>query len=168
MLWLTRRITGKDPAPARLLTWFPRGAVGAGLFELSAADARHLDTRVLALARIVASAVAGCPFCLDMNAATWARVGLTRDELQALVEVRAPETLSARERTALDYAVALSRTPVTLTPSLEAELCRHFSSRELVVLASTIAQVNYWSRFNQGLGVPSAGFLAEEVCRLPR
>jgi len=27
--------------------------------------------------------------------------------------------------------------------------------------------VNYWARFNQGLGVPSAGFFDESVCKLP-
>jgi AhpD family alkylhydroperoxidase len=167
MLWLTRHITGKDPAPARLLTWFPRGAIGAGLFELSAADGRHLDPRVLAIARIVASAVAGCPFCLDMNAAAWARAGLTREELATLVEARPPPSLSAREHIALRYAEALSRTPVSLGTELEQALRAHYSARELVVLATTVAQVNFWSRFNQGLGVPAAGFLAEDVCRLP-
>jgi alkylhydroperoxidase family enzyme len=37
---------------------------------------------------------------------------------------------------------------------------RSFSPREIVVLTSTVAQVNFWSRFNQGLDVPAAGFSA--------
>jgi hypothetical protein len=28
----------------------------------------------------------------------------------------------------------------------------------------TIAQVNFWSRFGQGLGVPAAGFFDESAC----
>jgi alkylhydroperoxidase family enzyme len=43
-------------------------------------------------------------------------------------------------------------------------LKEHFSAREIVVLATTIAQVNFWSRFNQGLGVPAAGFFDETAC----
>lgn len=170
MLWIAKRMTGKEPLPGRLLAWFPKGAVGVGVFEALAAGAPgDLDGRSLATARIVASAVAGCPFCLDMNAATWARAGLTAGELQALVELRREAWAALGERPALAarYAEALSATPVQVSKELAAELARVFSARELVVLATTIAQVNFWSRFNQGLGVPSAGFFDESVCRLP-
>lgn len=43
----------------------------------------------------------------------------------------------------------------------------HFSDKEIVVLAFTIAQANFWTRFNQGLGVPASGLFDESVCRLP-
>ena len=57
--------------------------------------------------------------------------------------------------------------PVEVDPALVAELTSRFSAREVVVLASTIAQVNFWTRFNQGLGVPAAGFFDERACALP-
>ena len=167
-LWLTRRMTGKDPLPARLLTWFPKGAVGAGLFEITAASApQDLDGRTLAVARIVASAVAGCPFCLDMNAATYQRAGLSEAELRnaASLDDARWATLGAREAAAARYARALSLTPVELDEPLATEVKAAFSPRELVVLAATIAQVNFWSRFNQGLGVPSAGFCSISLDR---
>lgn len=169
MLWLTRHITGKDPLPARLLTYFPRGAVGAGVFELTAAGAGDLDARCLAVARIVASAASGCPFCVDMNAATWERAGLRAEELPVLFgdDASRYDSLGARETTAARYARALSLTPVALAPELVDQLNERFTPREVVVLATTVAQVNYWTRFNQGLGVPAAGFFDESVCRLP-
>lgn len=170
LLWIARRITGKDPLPGRLLTWFPKGAVGVGVFEALAAGAPgDLDARSLATARIVSSAVAGCPFCLDMNAATWRRAGLSDDELKSLIELRrdAWSTLGVRPHLAARYAEALSVTPVIVSADLAEHLRAAFSPREIVVLATTIAQVNFWSRFNQGLGVPSAGFFDESVCRLP-
>jgi AhpD family alkylhydroperoxidase len=170
MLWVTRRMTGKDPLPARLLTYFPKGAIGVGLFELTAAGApKDLDARCLAVARIVASAVAGCPFCVDMNAATWSRAGLKPDELALLFgdDEEAWTALGRREAAAARYAKALSLTPVVLSADLRAKLDAQFSPREIVVLAATIAQVNFWSRFNQGLGVPSAGFFDQSVCKLP-
>lgn len=169
-LWLARRLTGRDPLPGRLLAHFPKGAVAAGLFELGTPHApRDLDARVLAVARVVASAVGGCPFCIDMNAATWREAGLTDQELEALLNLDRPrwEDLALRERIAARYAEALSRTPVELDVSLVSSLQAHFSEREIVVLALAIAQVNFWSRFNQGLGVPAAGFFDESVCRLP-
>lgn len=169
-LWLAKRMTGKDPLPARLLARFPKGAVAAGLFELGAPHApRDLDARVLAVARVVASAVGGCPFCIDMNAATWREAGLAAEELEALLNVDRQrwEGLAPRERIAARYAEALSRTPVDLDESLVASLRANFSGKEVVVLAFTIAQVNFWTRFNQGLGIPAAGFFDESACRLP-
>lgn len=169
-LWLARRITGKDPLPGRLLAWAPKAAFSVGLFEAAAPHGpKDLDTRVLAIARIVASAVAGCPFCVDMNAATWQRAQLSVEELQALLAVDEAKwaALSPRELAAARYAKALSATPVVVGDTLRAELLAAFTAKELVVLAHTVAQVNYWSRFNQGLGVPAAGFFDESVCALP-
>lgn len=174
-LALARRQTGKDPLPGRLLAHFPKGAFGAGMLELCAADASDLESddgaRLLAIARITASAVAGCPFCVDMNAATWQRAGLTRDELVALLarDDAALAALALEPRAALTarYAAALSATPVSVADDLATALRQHFSERQLVVLATTIAQVNFWARFNQGMGIPAAGFFDDSVCKLP-
>jgi AhpD family alkylhydroperoxidase len=169
-LLLAESITGKEALPGRLLAHFPKGAFGAGVFEATAANPSDLDredgARVLAVTRIVASAVAGCPFCVDMNAAAWRRAGLTPVELRSLLSdpVGNVETLDARSAAAAKYAAALSATPVVLEEPLRAELLELFSAREVVVLATTIAQVNFWSRFSQGLGVPAAGFFDESAC----
>jgi len=169
-LFVAEKIAGKEALPGRLLAHFPKGALGAGIFEAAAANPSDMDqpdgARVLAVARIVASAVAGCPFCIDMNAATWKRVGLTPTELRSLLgdPATAVATLDVRSAIAGKYAVVLSTTPVVMDERLRVQLREHFSAREIVVLASTIAQVNFWSRFSQGLGVPAAGFFDESAC----
>lgn len=173
-VWIAERITGKEALPARLLARFAKGAIGAGILEAAAASGADMErpdgARLLAIARITASAVAGCPFCVDMNAATWERVGLAVDELRGLLSIDEAciDAMEPRGATAARYAIALSRTPVVLASELVSSLRAHFSEREIVVLATTIAQVNFWSRFNQGLGVPAAGFFDERVCTLPR
>ncbi len=169
-LWITRRITGKDPLPARLLARFPKGAVGAGVFEaLAAHSPRDLDGRVLAAARIVASRTTGCPFCLDMNAASRRDAGLEPAELRALLseDEATWDALGEREAIAARWARALSSTPVVVPAELEARLRAAFEPREIVVLAHAIAQVAFWSRFNQALGVPAAGFHDDPACPLP-
>lgn len=176
-LFMARTLTGKDPLPARLLAHFPKGAVGAGVFEACAADGDDLDgdgdhhdgARILAVVRIVSSAVGGCPFCIDMNAATWQRTGLSAEGLAGLLRLDDDVIagLDSRTATAARYAVALTRTPTVVGAELAGALRQHFNERELVVLACTIAQVGFWSRFNQGLGVPAAGFFDESVCALP-
>lgn len=171
MLWIAAKLAGKDPLPARFLAYFPKGAIGAGLLELSAAGAPNdLDARTLATARIVASSVAGCPFCIDMNAATWQKAGLSPDELYLLLHNQQSQwhLLGRREYCAARYAVALSQTPVEVDPVLIESLKEVFSAKDIVVLANTISQVNYWSRFNQGLGIPSAGYFDDSACPAPK
>jgi AhpD family alkylhydroperoxidase len=171
-LFLAERLTGKEALPGRLLAHFPKGALGAGVLEATAAGGSDMSSpdgaRVLAIARIVASTVAGCPFCIDMNAAAWQRVGLTRAELESLLakDVNAAR-LDPRSAAAARYAAVLSATPVLLDGDLVASLRTLFTPREIIVLATTIAQVNFWSRFSQGLGVPAAGFFDESACPVP-
>ena len=106
-----------------------------------------------------------------MNAATWQRAGLTRDELVALLAqgdaALAALALEPRAALTVRYAAALSATPVSVADDLAAALRQHFTERQLVVLATTIAQVNFWARFNQGMGIPAAGFFDDSVCKLP-
>lgn len=169
-LWWARRAAGKEPLAGRLLAHVPRAAVTAGIFELGAAHGpRDLGRRELAVARLVASAVSGCAFCIDMNAAGHRDAGVTRDELTMLIGLDAERwpALGEREHAAALYARSLSSTPVEVSRELQTALRRRFSDREIVVLATTIAQVNYWARLNNGLGVPSAGFFDERVCPLP-
>jgi AhpD family alkylhydroperoxidase len=169
-LWLARRFTGKDPLPARLLAHAPKAAIGFGIFELTAAHApADLDARSLAAARIVASTIAGCPFCIDMIAATWRSAGFSVDELGALFAdaSRADGLFSAlepRARAAARYAVVLTATPVHVPDDVAQALRAVFDAREIVVLSAAIAQVNAWARFNHGLGVPAAGFFDERAC----
>jgi len=169
-LWWARRSAGKEPLVGRLLAHTPRAALTAGIFELGAAHGpRDLARRELAVARLVASATSGCAFCIDMNAAGYREAGLTRDELGILLGLDAerwPE-LGDREQIVARYARTLSSTPVEVPRTLQAALRQRFSDREIVVLAATIAQVNYWARLNNGLGIPSAGFFDDHVCELP-
>ena len=168
-LWWARRKAGKEPLPGRLLAHFPRAAIAAGVFEFGTAHGpRDLGRRELAVARLVASATTECPFCIDLNAAVHAEAGLDRDELEAILSLAPARwaALGEREAAAAGYAHALSSTPIEVPPSLQLQLRRRFTDREIVVLATTIAQVNYWARFNHGLGVPAGGFFDDRACAM--
>ncbi len=170
-LWWARRAAGKEPLAGRLLAHAPRAAVTAGVFELGAAHGpRDLGRRELAVARLVASAVSGCAFCIDMNSAGHRDAGLTREELGVLIGLDDARwaDLGEREYAAALYARCLSSTPVEVSRELQVLMRRRFTDREIVVLATTIAQVNYWARLNNGLGVPSAGFFDERACTVPK
>ncbi|MBN9606344.1 MAG: carboxymuconolactone decarboxylase family protein [Actinomycetales bacterium] len=159
-LWITRRRTGDDPLIARLLAWDPRTAVGTGLMEALVVHARgRADERVLKLVRMTVSAEVDCPFCIGFNGRDWEKL-LTEDELAVVQGRVAPDTvatLTAAERLAIEFARAQCQTPLAIDPTFGPRLREHFSEREIVVLASTAAQVNHWARLVQGLGCPPMG-----------
>lgn len=162
--WIAERKTGKTMLPARILAWYPKAAIGAGVMEsLVAHEEGRATARLLKLLRMQVSFMASCPFCIDMNSVEFAESGISESEIEALQERRSLDELqsfSQEEKLALKYARALTATPVRIDPELLEEVLAVFSERELVVIASTIAQVNYWTRMIRGLGIPPAGFSA--------
>jgi AhpD family alkylhydroperoxidase len=149
--------------PARLLAWYPRAAISSGVLESLVAH-REPSPRLLKLVRVTASLTASCPFCVDMNSFEWAAAGVTDDELRALQRGAEEEiaTFTPRERAAIAYARAISSTPLAFPEALTCRLTELFSEREIVILATTASQVNYWARTIQALGIQPAGF-----CVLP-
>lgn len=167
-IWLARRVTGKDLLPPRLLAWYPKAAISSGAMEALVAHGDDgLDARLLKIVRLQVSCTAACPFCIDMNGFD-PEHQLTAEEANALQAGRDPDTIatfSLRERLAAQYARGLSLTPPAFSPELIAAVRAHLTERELVILATTAAQVNYWARLLQGLGVPPAGFT--DACAIP-
>jgi hypothetical protein len=107
-LLLVESISGKGGAAAALLAHFPEGALGAGVFEAAAANASDMDqedgARVLAIARIVAPSIAGCPFCIDMKAAS----GSALEGALVLGKVLLPRMSSVHAARTADEAEASS------------------------------------------------------------
>ena len=84
-VWITKRVTGQELLPAKLLAWYPKAAISSGILEaLVAHRDAHLDERMLKLVRLQASFAVACPFCIDMNSVEDARAKITREELAAL------------------------------------------------------------------------------------
>lgn len=168
-LWIADRIAGRDLLPGKLLAWYPRVAVSSGILEaLIAHREPTIDERMLKLVRLQASFALACAFCIDMNSFEYGKVGITEREMHALqgrVEINAVETFSTREKIALEYARLVSSTPLSFSPEFVARLKSNFDEREIVILASTAAQVNYWSRLIQALGIPPIGY--SDQCAVP-
>jgi alkylhydroperoxidase family enzyme len=161
-IWAAERITGRKMLPARLLAWYPKAAVGSGILEsLVAHHEGTLDERILKLVRMAASFAAACPFCIDMNSYEHEALGINPEEVLALrcqIPLENVNTFTTRERLAIAYAGLISQTPLKFYPDFIAQLKANFNEREIVILASTVAQVNYWARLIQALGIPPAGF----------
>jgi AhpD family alkylhydroperoxidase len=161
-IWFSERVTGRVMLPARLLAWYPKAAVGSGVLEsLVAHDEPGMDRRMLQLIRMAASHAAACPFCVDMNSHEHRLHGISDEEAEAVrgaVALETVSTLGSRERLAIQYARLVSQTPLKFQPEIVAQVRAEFNEREFVILATTAAQVNYWARLIQALGIPPAGF----------
>jgi 4-carboxymuconolactone decarboxylase len=78
-----------------------------------------------------------------------------------------PERAGLLARPVLDYASAITATPVDVPEGLFAELRRHFDEAQLVELTAAIAWENYRARFDHALAIDAQGFSEGAYCVLP-
>jgi alkylhydroperoxidase family enzyme len=78
--------------------------------------------------------------------------------LQGRKDIKSVPSLTGREILAINYAKLISQTPLKFPVDFISDLKDNFTEREIVIIASTAAQVNYWARLIQALGIPPAGF----------
>ena len=67
----------------------------------------------------------------------------------------------------LEYADAMTRTPVEVTDALFSRLRERFNEAELVELTSAIAWENYRARFDHAFGIEGENFSDGAVCAMP-
>jgi|SRR5688572_23099281 alkylhydroperoxidase family enzyme len=99
---------------------------------------------------------------MDINAAVGGDRGLSAAQIDAALGIRGAESLSERERLALEYADRVSATPVDVPDDFFERLRAAFDERELVELTAIVAHENANAKFNRSLRIESNGF-----CRLP-
>ena len=159
-IWFSERITGKTMLPARILAWYPKAALGSGIMEgLVAHEDGHMNRRMLKIIRMTASYAVACPFCVDMNSHEYRSMGITDEEAESLRgDFEKVGSFSEQEKLAITYTRLISQTPLKFHPDVVERVKAVFNEREFVILASTAAQVNYWARLIQALGIPPAGF----------
>jgi len=159
---ISNKVTKKDLLAPKLLAWYPKVAISSGVLEsLVAHGKKDLNPRILKLVRIQSSICVACPFCVDMNSFEYEKDGITPEEMLGFAGTAPMDEIisfSNQERLAIEYTKIISGTPVEMPTALIEELKREFTEREIVILASTAAQVNYWARMLVALGVPPAGF----------
>ena len=74
---------------------------------------------------------------------------------------------SELDKLILEYATAVSRTPVEVPDELFGGLRAHFDEAQLVGLTHIITLGNLRGRFNLALGIGASGFSEGRVCALP-
>jgi len=77
------------------------------------------------------------------------------------------ELFSESEKLVLEYADAMTQTPVEVPDALFANLREKFTDIQMVELTATLAWENYRARFDHAFGVEAEGFTKGSYCALP-
>jgi alkylhydroperoxidase family enzyme len=95
------------------------------------------------------------------------KVGVGAEQIANLNAYRTSSSFSELERLILEYADAMTDTPVEVAEALFARLREKFDEAQLVELTSAIAWEGYRARFSHALGIETENFSEGAVCALP-
>src|SRR5260370_33109688 len=104
---------------------------------------------------------------MDNGSAVGRESGITAEQIANLNRYRTDFNFSELERLVLEYADAMTRTPVEVPNALFARLREPFSEAQLVELTSAIAWENYRARFDHAFGIEGENFTQGAVCAMP-
>ncbi|MGH3970878.1 MAG: carboxymuconolactone decarboxylase family protein [Mycobacterium sp.] len=166
-----KQMTGLQTAtmlePLRMYAHIPRLLSAIGRLELAESKLDILRPRHRALAELKAATTVRCEYCIDLGSQISRGLGITDEELLALSDYRNAACFSDVDKLILDYATAMSRTPVEVSDQLFDALRAHFDTPQLVALTHVINLGNFRARFNLALRIGSSGFSEGMVCALP-
>lgn len=166
------KLTGRKPShgsgiePVEIWAHQPKMMSGMGKFQQAVRKGRSVDERVKYLVELKGAQMIGCEFCVDLGSQICRNSGFSDQELLALRNYRHSELFTEREKVALDYTVAVMRTPVEVTDELFTQMKHHFDDSQIVEITALLAVVNL-DRFNAAFGIGSAGFSDGMVCVVP-
>ncbi|MGA2014480.1 MAG: carboxymuconolactone decarboxylase family protein, partial [Solirubrobacteraceae bacterium] len=169
---MLKKLTGQEPhigsgmEPMEIWARQPKMMMGMGRFNQAVRKGKSVDGRLKNLVELKGAQMIGCEYCVDLGSQICRNSGLSDDELLALPRYRESDLFSDREQLALDYAVAVMRTPVEVTDELFAQMKEHFSDEQLVEITALLTLVNI-DRFNAAFGIGSAGFSEGMACVPP-
>jgi alkylhydroperoxidase family enzyme len=168
----TKKMTGREAAhgsgiePLEIWAHQPKMMSGMGKFQQAVRKGKSVDERLKYLVELKGAQMIGCEFCVDLGSQICRNSGFSDEELLALPRYRHSDLFSEREKLALDYTVAVMRTPVEVTDELFAAMAEHFTDEQLVEITALLTLVNL-DRFNAAFGIGPAGFSEGMVCVPP-
>jgi AhpD family alkylhydroperoxidase len=163
--WYSRRTYGAVLDPGAAMAHNPRVLITDARFERSLARWNRLDPTLKALAQMASAATIGCSWCMDFGYWESTRQGVDPVKLRDVPRWRDSAVYTDLERAVMEYAEAMTSTPLTVTDEMVEGLRRRLDDAQLVELTMMVAVENTRSRFNSALGLTSQGF--RDRCEIP-
>jgi AhpD family alkylhydroperoxidase len=104
--------------------------------------------------------VVGCSWCVDFGTFLSLRRGTPDEKLTELHRWRESVAYTPVERLVIEYAEAMTETPMRVTDEQVEELRQMLGEAALVEITALIALENMRARTNHALGITSQGFCA--------
>ncbi|HEX4305486.1 MAG TPA: carboxymuconolactone decarboxylase family protein [Solirubrobacterales bacterium] len=124
-----------------------------------------IDEALKSFAHMAVAAYVGCGWCLDIGYFTALNQQLDPAKASQVPRWRESDAFSPLERDVMEYAEAMSSTPLTVTDELSARLLDSLGEAGLIELTAFVAFSNFSTRNNVALGIESQGFAAD--CEIP-
>jgi alkylhydroperoxidase family enzyme len=124
-----------------------------------------VDESLKSFAHMAVAAYVGCSWCLDIGYFTALNHDLDPAVASQVPRWREADVFTPLERDAMEYAEAMSSTPITVTDELSARLLEALGEAGMIELTAYIAFSNFSTRNNVALGIESQGFSAG--CEVP-
>ncbi len=161
--WNQRRKYGAVLDSALLWGRSPKLFLGvAGLYGIIDRRNSPIEPALRSLVTVCVSQINSCTFCIDLNSATLLKRGVTLEKVRDLSNWQTSALFNDRERTALAYAEAITRSDQKVGEKLFRQVKAQFTDDAILELTALIAFQNLSSKFNNALEVPAQGF-----CPLP-
>jgi AhpD family alkylhydroperoxidase len=128
--------------------------VAPGIYDAMNALDRYLagcglEESLLHLARLRASQLNGCAYCIDMHWKDLRALGETEQKLASLNAWRECPWFTERERAALAWTDAVTFVSEGHVPdALYADVRKAFAEKELADLTLAVATINAWNRLS--------------------
>ena len=120
--WFTKRRLGRVPAPVGIMAHNRAVLAASAAFELAFERAHALDPRLELLASVKVASLVGCRFCIDIGSALAHAQGIAEAALLDLPVYDTSQRFSGLKKRVLDYAVAMTGTPLVVPRALFEEL----------------------------------------------
>jgi alkylhydroperoxidase family enzyme len=156
---------GVVPEPVEVMGHNPRVAQDSLEIGAKAGGWDAADESLKSFAHMAVAAQVGCSWCLDIGYFQAQNQNLDLAKASQVPRWRESEVFMPLERDVLEYAEAMTTTPLAVTDELSARLLAQLGPAAMIELTVFIAFSNMATRSNVALGIESQGF--SSACEVP-
>lgn len=159
ILWAQKMKYGESLLPTKIWGRSPKLMYGLqALYRAIDRKGSPLEPELRSLIGVKVSQINHCDFCVDISSALLLKRGIFPERISALNNFQTSALFSEKEKTALEFAEAVTRNNLPSDDNLFSRLKIFFSDDEIVELTALIAFQNLSSKFNAALQIPTQGF----------
>lgn len=141
--------------PNSVLTMYHRPRIAYAFVEMNMAVMENKGKVTSALKRLIgyiSSHAAGCRYCQAHTIRAAERYDASKEQLDNIWEYKTHLAFSKAEVAALDFALAASVIPNSVTDDIAVELRKYWTEGEIVEILGVVSLFGYLNRWNDSMG----------------